>query len=91
MENKCVAIEVRGRVQGVAFRHHTKKKADSLGISGWVRNMPDGSVYIEACGNQDTLEQFIKWCHRGPILANVLEVIIKNLDPKEFIGFVIRG
>lgn len=73
MENSKVRIDitVQGRVQGVAFRWYTQKKALSLGLTGWVRNQPDGSVRIVAEGPRPDLETFCDWAARGPDRARV--------------------
>jgi acylphosphatase len=59
-------IHVRGHVQGVGFRWSAAHEAKNLGITGFVKNMPDGSVYIEAEGYREQLEQFVEWCRKGP-------------------------
>lgn len=64
-------ITVRGRVQGVAFRWYTQKQAQSLELTGWVRNRPDGSVQIVAEGLRSGLEAFCDWATRGPDHARV--------------------
>jgi acylphosphatase len=64
-------IRVSGKVQGVFFRASAKEKADELGIHGFVRNEADGSVYIEAIGDELILQQFVDWCHQGPARARV--------------------
>jgi acylphosphatase len=61
-----VSIKVSGYVQGVFFRYHSKEMAESLGITGWVTNQNDGSVRIEAEGDEAQLNQFISWCRHGP-------------------------
>ncbi len=68
---KAAIIKVYGRVQGVGFRFYTQKKANELGICGHVRNRPDGSVYIEAEGEEEKLEIFLNWCEDGPSWAHV--------------------
>jgi len=68
-----VEIQVRGRVQGVAFRWYTQRKAVSLGLTGWVRNLPDGSVRILAEGPRQELETFRDWALRGPDRAFVTD------------------
>ena len=60
-----IKIEVEGKVQGVWYRASTKEKADELGVFGYVENQDNGSVYIEAEGEIDHLEQFIAWCKEG--------------------------
>ena len=77
MEEKVLyKIEVRGRVQGVGFRYFTVKEARSLGITGFVKNMPDGSVYIEAEGAVNKLNEFVQWCHNGPGIVTSVQVSI---------------
>jgi len=68
---KAAIIKVYGRVQGVGFRFYTQKKANELEITGYVKNRPDGSVYIEAEGEENNLELFIRWCEDGPSWAHV--------------------
>ncbi len=70
-------VIVRGRVQGVAFRHHTARTAARHDVSGWVRNLSDGSV--EACfeGEEDDVLAMVQWCRRGPEAARVDELIEK--------------
>jgi acylphosphatase len=66
-----IEITVHGRVQGVAFRWYTQKQARSLGLTGWVRNLPDGSVRILAEGPRPDLEAFCDWAARGPDHARI--------------------
>jgi len=80
MSQISLAITVTGRVQGVWFRASTKSKADELGIAGTVRNMPDGSVYIELSGPEEKTEEFVRWCRIGPELARVDNVTIEIID-----------
>ena len=87
---KHVSIKVSGRVQGVFFRASTKTKADELDIKGYVRNEPDGSVYIEAEGEQSNLKTFTDWCYRGPANAHVSGCDIKEAAIKGFNDFKIQ-
>ena len=87
---KRVHVIIYGRVQGVWFRAHTKKIADKLGIKGWVRNLPDGSVEAVFEGNEESIEEMIKWCHQGPPLARVDRVEINYEEPKGERNFEIR-
>jgi acylphosphatase len=64
-------IKVRGRVQGVGFRHATVEAARALGVAGWVRNLPDGTVEAFAQGASADVERFVAWCRHGPPLARV--------------------
>ena len=84
-------LKIVGRVQGVYFRASACQEAQSLGLAGWVRNCPDGSVELVAEGTRDNLEQLIAWCRRGPPGARVTEVSVQWQEPEQsFNGFVIR-
>lgn len=74
---------VSGRVQGVGFRYHTQKKATSLGLVGWVRNLSEGTVEVEAEGDEEPLNDFLDWCRRGPPAASVtnVEVLSRGAVP----------
>lgn len=88
---KRALIRVRGRVQGVFFRHSAREKARELNITGFARNEEDGSVYIEAEGEEKALERFVAWCHNGPELAQVEGVdVLYSDDIKNFSDFVMR-
>lgn len=80
-------IIVRGRVQGVNFRASTRKVAQELGITGQVKNLPDGSVAIVAAGTADAMNKFIEWCRQGPPMAAVTALEISNGPAKVFEGF----
>lgn len=67
--NSCLHAVVHGRVQGVFFRASTQKKARALGLTGWVRNLPDGTVEVLAVGPRPALEALLAWLHEGPPLA----------------------
>jgi acylphosphatase len=84
-------IQVAGRVQGVGFRAATQAQAQALGLRGYVQNQPDGSVFIEAVGPHDRLEQLAAWCHQGPAPAQVSQVQVR-VQPEEgdFEDFVQR-
>lgn len=71
---KRVSIKVHGKVQGVFYRANTEKVARKIGVTGFVQNEPDGSVYIEAQGSEQQLEELIDWCKRGPERAVVEKV-----------------
>ena len=64
-------IHVSGLVQGVFFRDHTRRWASSLGLTGWVRNMPDGRVEAVAEGEKENIETLIERLKQGPPMANV--------------------
>ena len=89
---KRISIIVSGKVQGVFYRANTEKKAKEIGLTGFVRNEPDGNVYIEAQGTPEKLDEFVKWCKQGPDRARVDEIILKELalSAEEEIFRVIR-
>lgn len=70
----CLHAYVSGRVQGVWFRQSTKEMADSLGLTGWVRNLDDGRVELMAQGEDQAVRQLEAWLNQGPELATVAEV-----------------
>ena len=85
-----IDITVSGKVQGVGFRYHTKRTADLLGITGWVKNLSNGDVDIEAHGREEQLNKFKRWCKSGPPMAEVSEINIKEVEssglpPRKFI------
>jgi acylphosphatase len=86
---KHVQIRVRGRVQGVNYRYATQTKALELGVRGFVRNEPDGSVYIEAEGEAASVDQLTEWCNRGPSRADVSGVEVAESELKGFKSFEI--
>ena len=71
---ECVHLVIRGRVQGVGFRYFVARRAESLGLSGWVRNRPDGAVEAEAEGPRAALECLVQAVERGPSGARVTAV-----------------
>jgi acylphosphatase len=84
---KQVVIRVFGRVQGVYFRQSTSDKARSLNIRGIVMNEQDGSVYIIARGKETDLADFLVFCKIGPPSAQVLNVIVEEIDLQNFSDF----
>ena len=82
-----LSILVSGRVQGVFYRASAKAKADELGIVGFVQNLPDGKVYIEAEGADEKLDRFKTWCSEGPPRAQVEQVEIKEGELKNYTSF----
>ncbi|MFN1834543.1 acylphosphatase [Balneola sp. MJW-20] len=73
-----IQLIIDGRVQGVGFRNFTRRKARSLGIKGWVRNLNDGRVEVQAQGDENAIRQFIDQLHEGPPASYV-----KKIDRQE--------
>jgi acylphosphatase len=91
METKLLyKINVYGRVQGVGFRWSAAREAGILGINGFVKNLPDGGVYIEAEGYPEQLDSFVEWCRRGPGLSEVELVEINSFPPVNYSDFRIE-
>ncbi len=87
---KAALITINGRVQGVGFRYHTQKTALQYNIKGFVKNQPDGSVYIEAEGDETDMERFLIWCYEGPAWARVDDVKIQNSPVQKFTDFSVK-
>lgn len=81
---------VKGRVQGVSYRASAKEEADSLSLTGWVRNTSEGNVETTATGTTTALEAFTTWCRRGPAHARVTDLITELLPETPFKDFAIR-
>lgn len=90
MPLKHYNITVKGKVQGVAFRFNAQAQATRYDLNGFVKNLANGDVYIEAEGEEENINQFISWCYTGPRLAEVTEVIAEEGDLKEFKTFELK-
>jgi acylphosphatase len=86
---QTISIVVKGKVQGVYYRQSTKRQAIEFGLTGRVKNMPDGSVHVIATGNTEQLNKLILWCKAGPSNAIVTDLIIEELPPLFFTDFII--
>ena len=72
--NEELHVTVEGLVQGVGFRHAMRAHASTLGLTGWVSNLPDGRVEARIEGPRLGLEEMLAWCHKGPVLSKVVQV-----------------
>jgi acylphosphatase len=91
MAQKCVHVIVFGRVQGVFFRAYTKEEADKLGLIGWVRNQPDGSVEALVAGESEAVDRMLAWFRNGSPMSSVTKVTVTEEEPTEALrDFVIR-
>lgn len=84
---RAVEVRVTGRVQGVFFRARTVEQAERLGLDGWVRNEPDGSVAAHFEGPADAVDEVVAWCRRGPTHARVERVSVAEVEPAGKAGF----
>ncbi|HXS14965.1 MAG TPA: acylphosphatase [Candidatus Saccharimonadales bacterium] len=80
---KILHALVFGFVQGVGYRKFVKQQATKLGLTGWVRNLPEGTVEFEVCGDEDRIEDLLASCRRGPFLAQV-KTIETDWQEKDF-------
>ena len=92
MDSKVRAhMFVKGRVQGVLFRHTTKEEANLRAVKGWVRNLEDGRVEAVFEGTKEKVDELIEYCHYGPPVAKVSSVTVTWGEyTGEFKGFSIR-
>lgn len=74
MGQKCIQLVIRGRVQGVYFRASAQREARQLGLTGWVKNRPDGSVEVMVEGEEDQVKDFLSWAQHGPATARVDDI-----------------
>lgn len=81
---------VSGRVQGVCFRAETEAQARRLGLTGWVRNLPDGRVEVQAFGPAQALDELRTWLKKGPPMAHVLKLDCEPVAYQEYNGFRIE-
>jgi acylphosphatase len=84
-------VVIRGQVQGVFFRAEARDRAASLGLGGWVRNNPDGTVEAVFEGERERVESMVDWCRRGPALAHVEAVAVAWEEPQGDSRFAVRG
>lgn len=87
---KTIHVFVSGRVQGVCFRMYTQQQARILGLTGWVKNLPDGRVEVMASGEEMQLGMLKNWLNTGLDMAKVLDVDIEIIDKKDFDDFTIQ-
>lgn len=84
---KTIHAIVSGKVQGVWYRDSTKYTAETLGLTGWVRNLHSGEVELMATGAEQALSQLCDWLKQGPPLANVTHIQVSDVDYQSFSDF----
>jgi acylphosphatase len=87
---KRVHVRIRGRVQGVFFRAEAQARAESLGVTGWIRNAPDGTVEAAFEGDEERVDSMVEWSRRGPNGARVDDVEVETEAPTGETGFGVR-
>ncbi len=83
MKRKAFSAVIHGIVQGVAFRYHTRTVARERRLTGWVRNLPNGSVEVWAEGDEPGLLSLSEWLEHGPAMASVDKVDLTWKEPKK--------
>ena len=83
-------VRIYGRVQGVFFRAWMREQADQLGVTGWVRNFPDGRVEAHVEGEDEAVHQILERLRKGPPAARVEDARLWDVEPCDFDGFEVR-
>jgi len=83
-------VVVGGRVQGVGYRESCRRQAERLGVAGWVRNCPDGTVEAVFEGPEEAVEAAVAWCREGPRWAAVRSAAVYDEEPEGLAGFRVR-
>ncbi len=86
---KSVTINLKGKVQRVGYRYFALNKAIELGVNGFIINLPDGSIKIEAEGTDEMIARFVEWCRIGPAKAVVEDMEVVYSEVKNYESFAI--
>ena len=84
------SVRVFGRVQGVFFRQWTVNQARAAGVTGWVRNCPDGTVEAHVAGEEEAVARMIAAMHDGPSQARVEDLTVETIEAEDVQGFSVR-
>jgi acylphosphatase len=88
---KRVRILIEGRTQGINFRYYTQQQAQKLGLAGFVRNLSDGRIEIDAQGDDESVEEMLTWCQEGPQSAQLKSILFRYDEPSEHVSdFIVR-
>ena len=87
---ECRRYLIQGRVQGVCYRMSAQQTGIQYGLTGWVRNLPNGDVEAIACGDADNLKRFERWLWQGPQMAEVKSVNVETVHEGPYNDFLIR-
>ena len=90
VEKLLYKIRIKGYVQGVGFRWSAAREAKNLGITGFVKNLSNGSVYIEAEAEEEQLKDFVEWCKKGPDFCSVESVETESFPAANYREFRIE-
>lgn len=87
-----IHLLIKGKVQGVFYRASARDEAEKLGITGWIKNTPDGDVEALVSGDDEKLSRFVNWCKIGPRRARVYDVLSEPAAEQVFQQFlIVRG
>lgn len=86
----AVRVTIEGVVQGVGFRWHTRLQAQRLGLAGWVRNLPHGTVEAHLEGPEQAVDEMLAWLGEGPPSASVDDLAVEPAQVESLTGFEIR-
>lgn len=89
MSQICVKALITGMVQGVGFRYHTAHEGLKRGLTGYARNLPDGSVEVLACGHEEKVSELLLWLRTGPRMSRVEGVETEEIEWRHVDGFEI--
>lgn len=88
---KRVRILIEGKLQGANFRYHTQQEAQKLGLAGFVRNLSDGRIEIDAQGDEASVDKMLAWCQEGPQSAQLKSILFRYDEPSEHTtDFIVR-
>ena len=90
MTESFYRLLISGKVQGVFFRDYTQRQAESLGLTGWVKNLADGRVKTVIQGPKEKIKLMIDWCWQGPPLSRVENIEVKEIKAKKLNSFVVK-
>lgn len=88
-QTKSVRVVITGRVQGVFYRAWTRERAERHGVSGWVRNRPDGAVEALFSGPAEAVDALLAACREGPPAARVADIAVEAAEPAGTRGFAV--
>lgn len=83
-------IRISGRVQGVGFRYNARSMASYTGVKGFIRNLSNGDVYIEAEGTTEQMEEYLNWCRQGPSRARIDFIDIYDGEVIGYGDFIVK-
>lgn len=89
MSQICVKALIKGMVQGVGFRYHTAHEGLKRDLTGYARNLPDGSVEVLACGHEEKVSELLHWLNTGPRMSRVDSVEMEEVEWRHVDGFEI--